>query len=67
MFLEKFNYTLVYLDVCYAIWITGCFNYLSLCHFSPFLVFSQDSIFWHAGQNILKTVQAIHLKVSGVL
>ena len=28
MFLEKFKYILVYLDVCYVILITGCFNYL---------------------------------------
>ena len=28
MFPEKFKYILVYLDVCYVILITGCFNYL---------------------------------------
>ena len=28
MFLEKFKYILVCLDVCYFILITGCFNYL---------------------------------------
>ena len=28
MFLEKFKYILVYLDVCYDILITGSFNYL---------------------------------------
>ena len=28
MFLEKFKSILVYLDVCYVILITGCFNYL---------------------------------------
>ena len=28
MFLEKFKYILVYLDVYYVILITGCFNYL---------------------------------------
>ena len=28
MFLEKFKDILVYLDVCYVILITGCFNYL---------------------------------------
>ena len=28
IFLETFKYILVYLDVCYVILITGCFNYL---------------------------------------
>ena len=28
MFLEKLKYILVYLDACYVILITGCFNYL---------------------------------------
>ena len=28
MFLEKFKYILVYLDVYYVSSITGCFNYL---------------------------------------
>ena len=30
MFLKKFKYIVVYLDVYYAILITGCFNYLQL-------------------------------------
>ena len=28
MFQEEFKYILLYLDVCYVILITGCFNYL---------------------------------------
>ena len=28
MFLEDFEYILVYFDVCYVILITGCFYYL---------------------------------------
>ena len=28
IFLEKFKYILVYVDVCYVVLITGCFNYL---------------------------------------
>ena len=39
MFLEKFKYTLVYLDVYYVILITGCFNYLQLSHLFPFFGF----------------------------
>ena len=35
--------------------------------FPLFLFFSQNNIFWHAGQNILKAVQANDLKFSGVL
>ena len=30
MFLKKFKYIVVYVDVYYAILITGCFNYLQL-------------------------------------
>ena len=45
MFLEKFKYILVHLDVCYVILITGCFNDLQLCQFFPFLFFSQNIIF----------------------
>ena len=68
MFLEKFKYILVYLDVSFVILISGCCNYLKLCHFPPhFLFFSQNRVFWYVGQNILKIVQAIHLKFSVVL
>ena len=62
MFLEKFKYILAYLDVYYIILIT-LFVIVSL--FPLFLFFSQNSR--HAGQNILKTVQAIHFKFSGIL
>ena len=61
---EDFKYILVYLEVCYVILITSCFKYLYLCHFFPFS--PQNCFLWHAGQNILKTVQAIHLKFLGI-
>ena len=36
---NKFRYILVYFDVYYVILITGCFNYLQLCHFFHLLWF----------------------------
>ena len=46
MFLEKFKYILVYLDVRYVILITGYVNYLYLCHFSPFFCFFLKTAFF---------------------
>ena len=45
MFLEKFKYILVYLDVCYVILMTGSLIICNYVTFSPFLLFSQNSIF----------------------
>ena len=47
MFLEKFKYILVYLDVSFVILISGCCNYLKLCHFPPpiFCFFLKIEIF----------------------
>ena len=46
MFLEKFKFILVYLEVLYTILITGYFDYLELCHFFHFFCFFlKNSVF----------------------
>ena len=69
MFLEKFRYIQVYLDVCYVTLISGCFNYLQLCHFPHFFLFFvlKIAFFDRSAKISYKTVQAIQLKFLGVL
>ena len=63
MFLEKFKYTLVYLDVYYVILITGCFNYLQLSHLFPFFGFFSKKHFLKRRPKYLKNHSSYSLEI----
>ena len=58
MCLKDLKYILAYLDVCYVILITGCFNLFTIVSLFPFFVFfSKLRFFYLSGTDSFQTIK----------